>query len=296
MDRLTVGDQPRRPACFGQRPGEWRPFGARRHFRFGQEGQVDQRIVQLVGVARLGPHFVAHAGDGVKVQLAEIRRRIRIQPAPRHHGLRAPLFQRCIIQIGVGPRGEDFQRQRRRFRKVAGDHLYGAALDVGQQSFKPVHVHGLVQAVGDRLSNERMIGNLPVADDVLAAGHLVGEDGGEQVFGGHALQLRRDLVAAAKAQQGERDAGVPAPAGGEHGRIQQRLGEQGPHGFRRQITGYVLQRKAVAGGKRQHDGVFRGRGLQLEVELAAETLAQAETPGAVDSPTEGRMNHELHAA
>ena len=53
-------------------------------------------------------------------------------------------------------------------------------------------------------SHERMIGNLALADEVLGAGDLVGKHRGQQVLGAHALQLRRDLLAAAKARQRER--------------------------------------------------------------------------------------------
>jgi hypothetical protein len=42
-----------------------------------------------------------------------------------------------------------------------------------------------------------------------------------------------------------------------------------------QVTPHLVQLEAVAGGQRQHDRVFAGRRLQLEVEGAAETLAQA---------------------
>ena len=38
------------------------------------------------------------------------------------------------------------------------------------------------------------------------------------------------------------------------------------------------------------------RRLQLEVELAAEPLAQREAPGLVDAAAERRVQHELHAA
>src|SRR5437762_2407894 len=62
-----------------------------------------------------------------------------------------------------------------------------------------------------------------------------------------------------------------------------------------QIPRHLVERKAVAGREREHDRIFGGRCLQLEVELAAEALAQRETPGAVDAAAEGRMNHELHA-
>ena len=45
-----------------------------------------------------------------------------------------------------------------------------------------------------------------------------------------------------------------------------------------------------------HDAVVRGGGLQLEIEGAAEALAQRQAPGAVDARAEGRVEDELHAA
>ena len=48
--------------------------------------------------------------------------------------------------------------------------------------------------------------------------------------------------------------------------------------------------------KRKHDRVFRGRRLQLEIERATETLAQRQTPGAIQTAAEGRMNHDVRAA
>ena len=50
------------------------------------------------------------------------------------------------------------------------------------------------------------------------------------------------------------------------------------------------------GPEREHDGVVGGSGLQLEVERAAELLAQREPEGTVDAPTVRRMDDELHSA
>ena len=52
----------------------------------------------------------------------------------------------------------------------------------------------------------------------------------------------------------------------------------------------------MARRERQHDRVFGRGSLQLEIELAAETFAERETPRAVDPAAERRMNHQLHAA
>jgi hypothetical protein len=52
----------------------------------------------------------------------------------------------------------------------------------------------------------------------------------------------------------------------------------------------------VCGGQRQNDRVF-GRGcLQLEVESAAEALAQRQSPRAIDAAAERRVDDQLHAA
>src|SRR3990172_3030829 len=57
----------------------------------------------------------------------------------------------------------------------------------------------------------------------------------------------------------------------------------------------IIEWKAVLQAEREHDGIFVGGGLQLEVEAAAEALAQREPPGAVDAPSEGRVNDQLHS-
>ncbi len=54
--------------------------------------------------------------------------------------------------------------------------------------------------------------------------------------------------------------------------------------------------ETMRGGQRQDDIVFGCGGLQLEIELAAESFAQGEAPGAVDTAAERRMDDELHAA
>ena len=82
-------------------------------------------------------------------------------------------------------------RERRRLVSVARDDLRSRPLDAGEQRFEALDVHRLVQAVVDRLRDERMIGNLALAGEVLGARDLVGKHRGEQVVGAHALQRRR---------------------------------------------------------------------------------------------------------
>ena len=92
-----------------------------------------------------------------------------------------------------------------------------------QQPLEAVDVHRLVQAVVDRLAHQRMIGNLALARRFSAQATWSGNTAAEQILGIHARELRRHLLAAAEARQGERDARDPAPARREHRRVEQRL-------------------------------------------------------------------------
>ena len=63
-----------------------------------------------------------------------------------------------------------------------------------------------------------------------------------------------------------------------------------------QVLEDILEREAVLRSQRQDDGVFGCRRLQLEVEAAAEALAQREAPGPVDPAAERRVQDQLHPA
>ena len=63
--------------------------------------------------------------------------------------------------------------------------------DAIQQLLEPFEVHGLVQAVGDGLVDQRMIGNADLARQIFGAGGLIGKDRGQQIVGAHALNRRR---------------------------------------------------------------------------------------------------------
>ena len=138
-----------------------------------------------------------------------------------------------------------------------------------------------MQAVRDRLLDQRMVGNLPLAGQVFGAGKLVREYQRQKVLGVGALKRRRQALAVSHALHRERDARVPAPASREHRRIQERLNQQLAHGSGAQVVDHVGQRKAVGRAEGQHDAVIKRARLQFEVKFAAETLAQRKTPGAV---------------
>ena len=104
------------------------------------------------------------------------------------------------------------------------------------------------------------------------------------------------LAAAAAARHRQRDRRVPAPPRLEHRRVEKRLDEHVARRRRMQIAEHVGQRERVLRTERQQQRVFGGRRLQLEVELAAEALAQRQPPRLVDAAAERRVQHELHAA
>ena len=70
--------------------------------------------MHLVGARGFGPCFLAHALDRRFIEPAEIGRCFGVEPSPRHHGLRAALLERRVVEIGIGPGVEHFQGERRR--------------------------------------------------------------------------------------------------------------------------------------------------------------------------------------
>ncbi len=212
------------------------------------------------------------------------------------HSLGAALFQRRIVEERVRPRVQRLGRERRRRRQIARQHTHAAVLDAAQQLQPAVAVHRLVQAIVQRLRDQRVFGNLALADQILRTGDLVGEHRGQQIFQLHPLQRRGDLAPAAEARQGQRVGGIPAPAHAEQRRVQQRLHQQLQRRRRMQSARDLFQREAVPGRQRQHDRVLGGRRLQFEIEDAADALAQGRTPGAIDAAAVHAVDHQLGAA
>ena len=133
-----------------------------------------------------------------------------------------------------------------------------------------------------RLPHQRMIGNLDVARVIFQAADRLGKHGGQQIVGAEPLQVRRHPLAALLPQHGQRPRHVPAPADLEHRRGQQGLLQQPGHVLGVEHPEQVVDRKAVLRPEREHDAVVVGAGLQLEIEAAAESLAQRQAPGPID--------------
>ena len=251
--------------------------------------------MQLFRIARDGKRLGSDFGNRRRVERADAAG-VGPDGAAHLHCARPPLFQRRIVEIGVRIRIENLVRERRRLGCVDRHGFQRPGADVLDELLQAVEIHRLVQAVLDRLVDERMVGNADVADDVFLAGGLVRKDRGEQIVGAHALDLRRHLPPAGEPQDGERARRVPSPSHFEHRRRQHRLREHLFDGFLAQELEHELEWKAVLIAERDDDAVVGGGGLQLEVERAAEALAQRESPRSVDARAERRVQHELHAA
>ncbi|MNI15292.1 hypothetical protein D3C73_685880 [compost metagenome] len=288
--------QTARAAAVGQGLEPVEPLRIGAGLGIGDARQAHQGLVHFVDPAGRGPGFVAHGGNRLGVQGAEVVGGLRVAPAPIEHCLGSTFLQRCIVEKGIGPGAENLRRQRRGRRQVAADQANVAAFHAPQQGQPALAVHGFVQAIVEGLFHQRMVGNLPFAGEVFHAGDLIGKHAGDQVFAFHPLDLRRDFAPAAVARQRQGHAGIPAPAHAEQRRVEHGLNQQVLGAVAVQVAPDIVQFKTVAGGQRQHDGVFAGGGLQFEVEGATETLAQGQAPGAVDAAAERRVNDQLRAA
>ena len=219
------------------------------------------------------------------------------QDAAHLHGARAALFERRIVEIGVGIGVENFVRKDRRHGVSTARQRIAALRYVAEDVLQALEVQGLGEHVFHRLAHQRMIGNCDVADDIFLAGERLRKNRGQQIVGAHALNLRRNFFAALEAQQAPARARRPSASA----RVKQRRGEHGLlqhflHGVGVQEMKHVGERKAVLLAQGDIQAVVGGRGLQLKIERAAEALAQRQPPGLVDARAERRVDDQLHAA
>src|SRR5258706_12457288 len=76
-----------------------------------------------------------------------------------------------------------------------------------------------------------MIGDGDVTRNVFLASKRFWKNGGQQIVGTHALDLRRDFFPTAKTKQGQRAPSIPAPARGEERGSQHGLVQNGAEGI-----------------------------------------------------------------
>ena len=187
-------------------------------------------------------------------------------------------------------------REHGRFGRVDRVHAHDAGLDAFEQRAQSVDVERLVQRVADRLADDHVVGDLDRADAVVLARGGLREHRRHEVVGFHALDRRRVLAAAAEPEHEQRAVEVPPPARDEHRRVEDGLDQRLLDRAAVDVARDLVEREAVVRAERQHDRVVARGSLQLEVERAAELLAQREPERAVDPAAVRRVDDELHAA
>ena len=252
--------------------------------------------MEFVLIAEIGPTFAANGGDGLGIESAGTLENTGGQIAAGGGGTGATLFEAGFVEEGEGVGVEEFVGELGWDRGVDGEAADGSLLDTAQDLDEAFEVHGLLQDILHDLVDERVIGYLNVADDSLEAGCGLGEDGGHEIVGAGALDLRGDTLAFGEAEKLEAATGGPSPASFKDGRGDGGLLEEIFCGVLGKELKDVGEWKGVLLGERDVDAVVGGCGLQLEVEPAAEAFAKCEAPGLVDASAEGSVEDELHAA
>ena len=261
----------------------------------GEHDKAEEGVVRFLGITGLGPGLLADAGDGVGAKGSEVTGGVG-EGLAEGDGAGAALLDGGVVEVGVGAAADDLVGHGRGLDRIDGVEANGAVLDAGEHVLQAVHVHRLVEAVVAGLAHEGVVGEGEGLVEVLLATDLGGEDGGHEVVAAHALEEGGYALAVALTGDGERARGVPAPARGEEGDVEDRLlDERG--GVARIHPGKGLgEGPGVLGTGGEEDRIVVGGGLELEIEGRAELLAEGESPGAVNARTEGGVDDELHAA
>ena len=172
-----------------------------------------QEVVEVVGVAQVGAGLFDDLGDGGGVELAGFFEDGGGEGAAELHGAGAALFERGIVEEGVGIGVEDLVREGRGQRSIDGDGLDAAVADGLEDAAEAVDVHGFVHDVFHDFFDQGVVGDFDIALDVLEAGGNVGEDGGEEIVASHALDLRRDFFAVSESGAGRASGWRPSGSG-----------------------------------------------------------------------------------
>src|SRR2546425_60416 len=131
------------------------------------------------------------------------------------------------------------------------DALYLAGEHALQNPHELRQVHRLLEAVADRLIDERVSGELARALDVVETRRGVREDRSEQLIGDHALDLRGEARAVAVPRYGKGKRRGPAPARLEDRRVDHRLNERFAHRLRIQVAEHVIEREGMRRPERE---------------------------------------------
>src|SRR5438067_757280 len=147
--------------------------------------------MELVGISRVWTRLVSHSRNRLRVERADVAGPRRLRGPPRIHGLRSALLERRIVEKRPWPRVQDLVRDRRGLGRIARDELERAGVNALEHARETLEVHRVFEAVTNRLRDERMIRNLPIAWNVLEAGSGIRKSRRHEIVGLHSLKLRR---------------------------------------------------------------------------------------------------------
>src|SRR5204863_3743332 len=80
--------------------------------------QCEQRVVQFIGIAHIGPGFTLDLGDGLLVESTDFFQHRGGKNAAHFDGAGAALFQWGIVEIGIWVGIQDFVREDARDRRI----------------------------------------------------------------------------------------------------------------------------------------------------------------------------------
>ena len=140
-------------------------------------------------------------------------------------------------------------RELRGHRRIDRNTTNATFVHVAKNALQTVDIHRLREHILHHLVYQRMIGNLNITHDVFLAGGYVWENRGQQIIRAHALNLRRNLLAALKAQQRQSAVRIPTPTRAEDWRRERRLLEHRLHSLGSEKMKHIGERKAVLLGE-----------------------------------------------
>src|ERR1700678_2200974 len=247
-------------------------------------------------VAQLWPALLAHRLDRPLIQppcsVSDTGRNCTAQ----RDRARSSLLEAGFVEKGIGIGVHQFVRKHRWYRSVDGQTTYAAVLDVAQNVSQSFKIHRFLQHILHHLVDQRMVGNLNVADDGFKARCSLRKYAGHEVFRARALYLGSDPLPLGKTQQLQAASCRPPPSRLEDRGGDRCLFEQLFRGLLVQELEDVHQCKTVLLGERDIDAVVGRSCLKFKIEAAAEPFAQGKAPRLVNTSSERRMQDKLHAS
>jgi hypothetical protein len=157
--------------------------------------QREQRIVQFIGVANIGPGFGGHGRNRRRIQNARAARRIRRR-----------VRRNCTARARRSSSGASSRYAYGLAFRISCENGDGSALSIATLRMAPDSMPSRIRAARPDPSpragscrwslHQRMIGNANLAGQVFGARHLIGKHGRQQIVGAHALDGRRNFAAA----------------------------------------------------------------------------------------------------